>query len=76
MRPAVLDLATRVLSGGIGQGVQLFEEPLDLALGAGVVLLQLSFCHLLLAFVVSSIIIATDKTRRWDQCLHLLCDHV
>lgn len=35
MRPAVLGLATGVLSRGMGQGVQLFEEAVDLPFVAG-----------------------------------------
>lgn len=65
MRPAFLGLATWALSRGVGQGVQLFEELLDLPFMAGGVLLQLSFrcLHLLPVFVMSGIFIATDKTR-------------
>lgn len=39
MRPAVVGWATGVLSRGMGQGVQLLEEPLDFPFVAGGVLL-------------------------------------
>lgn len=59
MRLAVLGLAAGLLCGGLGHGLQLFEEPLDLSFITSVVLPQLSLggLHLL---PVSVIFITTE----------------
>lgn len=63
MRPAVSGLTAGVLSGGLGQGVQLFKEPMDLPFVESGVPLQLSFrrLHLLPVFAMSGIFIATER---------------
>lgn len=69
-----MGLVTGGLSGRMGQGVQLFEEPLDLPFRASGVLLQLGFrcLHPLPVIVKSGIIAATDRTRRQIRVL-ILC---
>lgn len=66
MRPAVSGLTAGVLSGGLGQGVQLFKEPMDLPFVESGVPLQLSFrrLHLLPVFAMSGIFIAV-LSRLW-----------
>lgn len=79
MRPAILFLAAGLACGGLGKGLQLFKEPLDLPFMASVVVLQLSFCglHHLLVLLMSLIFIPTDKTSRciraWFLDLLRLC---
>lgn len=57
-----MGLATGGLSRGMGQCVQLFEEPVDLPFRAAGVLLQLGVhhLHLLPVFAMSGVVAAAD----------------